>query len=96
MLTQVIREDNSLPDQGGYGNMPRMFYYYIAPFYLTGVFLGSYLVVRVLLAMFDFFNFFWDWWDEKKRNLPFMLLFEIMILGGFVYYIVWWELSGTP
>ncbi|MBF0545538.1 MAG: hypothetical protein HQM08_13940 [Candidatus Riflebacteria bacterium] len=73
-----------------------MLYYYIIPFYLTGVFLISYTVVRVMLSIFDFFNFFWDWWDKKRRQFPWLFLLEIAIIGAFIYYIVYWELSGAP
>ncbi len=73
-----------------------MFYYYITPAYLTGIFVGSYALVHVLLVVFDYLNFFWDWWDDKKRDYPFMGYLEFVILAGFVYYIVRWELSGTP
>ena len=73
-----------------------MFYYYLVPAFLTGVFLGSYALVRFLLEVFDWFNFFWDWWDERQKRYPVMLYLEYLILGAFVYYIIRWELSGTP
>lgn len=76
--------------------MTTMFYYYAVPTILTGIFLGSYFLVRFLLGVFDFFNFFWDWWDDRKRDFPSMGYAEFVILSGFVYYIVRWELSGTP
>jgi len=73
-----------------------MIFYYIAPIYLTGIFLASYALVRFLLVIFDLLNFFWDWWDEKKHYFPVMGYAEFVILAAFVYYIVRWELSGTP
>jgi len=73
-----------------------MFYYYVIPTFLTLVFLASYWLVHVLLMIFDALNFFWDWWDSLKRGLPFLPIIEFLIIGGFIYYIVKWELSGTP
>ena len=85
-----------MPPYSGCDIIAAMLYYYVVPLYLTGVFLGSYFLVRMLLGIFDFFNFFWDWWDEKKRDYPIMGWLEYIILAAFVYYIVLWELSGTP
>jgi len=72
-----------------------MLYYYVIPAYLTGVFLVSYAIVRAMLTGFDLFNFFWDWWDRQRRAWPVMAWLEFVILGGLIYYIVYWELSGA-
>ncbi|RCK79288.1 MAG: hypothetical protein OZSIB_0159 [Candidatus Ozemobacter sibiricus] len=73
-----------------------MAYYYVVPFYLTAVFLVAYQVVSLMLRVFDFLNFFWDWWDTLRQRYPPVVLAEYAILIGFFYYIVKWELSGTP
>ena len=75
--------------------MAAMAYYYFIPCYLTAVFLTSYGVVRLMLSVFDALNFFWDWWDRQRRAFPVMVILEWIILLGFVYYIVYWELSGA-
>lgn len=73
-----------------------MTYYFAIPSYLTAVFLVSYWLVHLLLMIFDSLNFFWDWWDDLRRVFPALFVAEYLILAGFVYYIVKWELSGTP
>jgi hypothetical protein len=73
-----------------------MAYYYVVPLYLTGVFAVSYGLVHVLLLGFDLTNHFWDWWDDFRRRWFFVPALEAIILIGFIYYIVKWELSGTP
>ncbi|GEM_PF-792035 len=76
--------------------MHRMALYYIIPAYLTAVFVAAYWIVQILLTVFDALNFFWDWWDAKRKVYPLMAYSEFFILGGFVYYIVKWELTGAP
>ena len=73
-----------------------MVLYYVIPAYLTAVFVAAYWVVQFLLVIFDVLNFFWDWWDAKRAVYPLMAYSEFFILGGFVYYIVKWELTGAP
>ena len=73
-----------------------MAYYYFIPCFLTMVFVASYWLVHGLLAVFDRLNFFWDWWDDLRRAWNPLAYVEFVILAGFVYYIVKWELSGTP
>jgi len=73
-----------------------MTYYFVIPSFLTLVFVVSYLLVNLLLMAFDSLNFFWDWWDGLRRVFPALFVAEYAILGGFVYYIIKWELSGTP
>ncbi|MBF0501608.1 MAG: hypothetical protein HQM09_15825 [Candidatus Riflebacteria bacterium] len=72
-----------------------MLYYYLIPSYLTGVFLASYTIVRLMLAIFDMLNPFWDRWDVLHRRFWPMVYIEWLILGAFVCYIVFWELSGA-
>ena len=72
-----------------------MLYYYVIPCYLTGVFLASYAVVRLMLVIFDLLNPFWDKWDVLHRRFWPTVYIEYAILGAFIYYIVIWELSGA-
>ncbi len=72
-----------------------MSYYYIVPLILTLVFAFSYLLVHLLLALFDKLNFFWDWWDEVRKNYPIVIIFEFIYFGLILYYIVYCELSGN-
>lgn len=76
--------------------MRHMLYYYIVPFYLTGVFMAAYLVVRLILGVFDLANPFWDAWDRWKKAFSPLWVLEYVILGAFIYYIVYYELSGAP
>jgi len=76
--------------------MRRMLYYYVVPCYLTGVFLVAYLVVRLILGVFDLANPFWDAWDRWKRSFAALGILEYVILLAFIYYIVYYELSGAP
>ncbi|NLI76570.1 MAG: hypothetical protein GX442_09020 [Candidatus Riflebacteria bacterium] len=73
-----------------------MAYYYVIPFYLTLVFLVSYQIVNLMLRGFDALNILWDGWDDLRRLFPPLIVGEYAILLGLVYYIVKWELSGTP
>lgn len=72
-----------------------MFYYYIIPLILTVVFIFAYMLVQVLLALFDRLNFFWDWWDELRKQYPFLICLEFVYFGLILYYIVYCELSGN-
>lgn len=72
-----------------------MGYYYAIPVFLTLLFAFSYLLVHTLLAVFDRFNFFWDWWDRKRRAYPILIGIEIAYFAAILYYIVYWELSGN-
>ena len=72
-----------------------MFYYYIIPIILTIVFAFSYLLVHLLLALFDRLNFFWDWWDELRKDYPILIGLEFIYFGLILYYIVYCELSGN-
>jgi len=81
---------------GACGIFSAMAYYYVIPFFLTLVFVASYWLVNILLWIFDRLNFFWDWWDDLRRSFGPVAYLEVVILVGFVIYIVKWELSGTP
>ena len=72
-----------------------MFYYYIIPIILTVIFAFAYGLVHLLLALFDRLNFFWDWWDEKRKRFPFLIALEFVYFGLILYYIVYCELSGN-
>ncbi len=72
-----------------------MGYYYIVPTFLTVLFVFSYLLVHTLLAAFDRLNFFWDWWDDRRKAFPPLIIVEIIYFGAILYYIVYWELSGN-
>jgi hypothetical protein len=76
--------------------MDAMIFYYTVPLYLTGVFIGSYALVRFLLSIFDLLNVFWDWCDDNRLRFSLWTYAEYAVLGAFIYYIVRWELSGTP
>jgi hypothetical protein len=72
-----------------------MGYYYVIPVFLTLLFTFCYLLVTVLMAVFDRLNFFWDWWDDKRRAFPFLIGVEFAYFAAILYYIVYWELSGN-
>lgn len=72
-----------------------MFYYYIIPVILTIVFAFAYMLVQLVLALFDKLNFFWDWWDEQRKAYPFLIALEFIYFGLILYYIVYCELSGN-
>lgn len=72
-----------------------MSYYYIIPMILTVVYAFAYGLVHVLLALFDRLNFFWDWWDVKRKEYPFLVILEFIYFGLILYYIVYCELSGN-
>ena len=72
-----------------------MQYYYIAPFFLTLVFVFSYWLVHLMLGIFDRANIFWDWWDKTKEAFPALFAMELVYYAAILYYIVYWELSGT-
>ena len=72
-----------------------MFYYYVVPIILTVVFAFSYMLVHLLLALFDRLNFFWDFWDKQRKDYPFIIILEFIYFGLILYYIVYCELSGN-
>lgn len=72
-----------------------MFYYYIIPLVLTALFTFSYMLVHLLLALFDRLNFFWDWWDNIRKQYPIVICLEFIYFGLILYYIVYCELSGN-
>ena len=72
-----------------------MFYYYIVPIILSVVFAFSYMLVHLLLALFDRLNFFWDFWDNLRKDFPFVIIIEFIYFGLILYYIVYCELSGN-
>jgi len=72
-----------------------MGYYYIVPTFLTILFMFSYLLVHFMLGVFDRLNFFWDWWDDKRKAFPALIVVELAYFGAILYYIVYWELSGN-
>lgn len=72
-----------------------MSYYYVVPAFLTVLFVFCCLFVRFMLAFFDRFNFFWDWWDSKRKAFPALIIVEIAYFGAILYYIVYCELSGS-
>jgi hypothetical protein len=72
-----------------------MAYYYAIPIFLTLLFAFCYLLVHALLGIFDRLNFFWDWWDGKRKRYPLLIGVEIVYFAAILYYIVYWELSGN-
>jgi hypothetical protein len=72
-----------------------MNYYYAVPTFLTLLFVFSYLLVHILLAIFDKLNFFWDWWDDMRKKFPALIAIEVAYYVAVLYYIVYWELSGN-
>jgi hypothetical protein len=53
------------------------------------------MLVHLLLGIFDKLNFFWDWWDSKRKAIPALIAVELIYFAGILYYIVYWELSGS-
>lgn len=72
-----------------------MTYYYVIPLFLTALFVFSYLLVHFMLAVFDRLNFFWDRWDSLRKRYPILIGAELAYFGAILYYIVYWELSGS-
>ena len=72
-----------------------MQYYYIAPMFLTLVFIFSYWLVHIMLGLFDRLNPIWDLWDRWKEKAPPIVIIELAYYVAILYYIVYWELSGS-
>lgn len=48
-----------------------------------------------MLGLFDRINPLWDLWDRWKEKFPAIVIIEFVYFGAILYYIVYWELSGT-
>lgn len=72
-----------------------MAYYYVIPIFLTLLFAFCYLLVHVMLGVFDRLNFFWDWCDDMRKAFSPLIGIEIAYFAAILYYIVYWELSGN-
>jgi hypothetical protein len=72
-----------------------MFNYYAIPLFLTVLFAVAYLIVHLMLLCFDLLNPFWDWWDGLRKKYPFLIGAELIYFAAILYYIVYYELSGS-
>ncbi|NLV94432.1 MAG: hypothetical protein GX031_07790 [Candidatus Riflebacteria bacterium] len=72
-----------------------MLYYYAIPFALTLLFAFAYLLVQIMLVLFDLLNPFWDYWDTIRKKYSILIGFEFIYFAAILYYIVYYELSGT-
>ncbi|MCK9456679.1 MAG: hypothetical protein BWY02_00675 [bacterium ADurb.Bin157] len=72
-----------------------MLYYYAIPFALTLLFAFAYLLVQIMLVLFDLLNPFWDYWDTIRKKYSILIGFEFIYFAAILYYIVYYELSGS-
>lgn len=72
-----------------------MLYYYAIPFALTVLFAFAYLLVQIMLMLFDLLNPFWDYWDTIHKKHSILIGFEFIYFAAILYYIVYYELSGS-
>jgi hypothetical protein len=72
-----------------------MLYYYAIPFALTVLFAFAYLLVQIMLMLFDLLNPFWDYWDTIRKKHSILIGFEFIYFAAILYYIVYYELSGS-
>lgn len=70
-------------------------FYYLIPLYLTVLYAFSYFLVFISLKVFDCCNSFWDKWEGFRKDFPPLIIVEIAYFGAVLYYIVYYELSGT-
>lgn len=72
-----------------------MLYYYAIPFALTLLFAFAYLLVQIMLVLFNLLNPFWDYWDTIRKKYSILIGFEFIYFAAILYYIVYYELSGS-
>lgn len=70
-------------------------FYYAVPLYLTIIYAFSYFMVFISLKVFDCVNVFWDKWEGFRKAFPPLVIAELAYFGAVLYYIVYYELSGT-